>query len=602
MATTTVDAIHAPAEAPGGLWGWITTVDHKRIGALYGVTAFIFFVIGGLEALVIRIQLMRPENHFVSPDVYNQMFTMHGTTMIFLAVMPLAASFFNFMIPLMIGARDVAFPRLNAFSYWVFLFGAVFLNLSFFFGGAPNTGWFGYSNLTSSQYAPGHGVDFWAAGLQILGVASLAAAFNFIVTILNLRAPGMKLMRMPPFVWMTLVTAFLIILAFPVITVALVFLLFDRFFGTNFYVPANGADPLLWQHLFWLFGHPEVYILILPAMGIISEVLPTFSRKPLFGYAVVVYSGIFIGFMGWGVWSHHMFATGLGPLADSFFALTTMLIAIPTGVKIFNWLATIWGGRIELKTAMLFALGFIAMFTMGGLSGFMHASPPADLQQTDTYFVVAHIHYVLFGGAIMGIFAGIYYWFPKITGRLLSERLGQWHFWLTMLAMNVTFFPMHFVGLLGMPRRVYTYAEHMGFDTMNLVSTIGAFAIAVSVLIFMWNFLVSLRSGQVAGNDPWGGSSLEWAIPSPPPPYNFGSVPVVHSRDPLWHKESREAALAANQVRGHIHMPPNSFWPAVSALGMTMLMAGMVFGWFVGIPGLVLMLTGIYSWAFEPCD
>ena len=601
MATTTVDAVHAPALAPTGLWGWITTVDHKRIGALYGVTAFIFFIIGGLEALVIRIQLMRPENHFVSPDIYNQMFTMHGTTMIFLAVMPLAASFFNFMIPLMIGARDVAFPRLNAFSYWVFLFGAVFINLSFFFGGAPNTGWFGYSNLTSTQYAPGHGVDFWAAGLQILGIASLAAAFNFIVTILNLRAPGMKMMRMPPFVWMTLVTAFLIILAFPVITVALVFLLFDRFFGTNFYVPANGGDPLLWQHLFWLFGHPEVYILILPAMGIISEVLPTFSRKPLFGYAVVVYSGIFIGFMGWGVWSHHMFATGLGPLADSFFALTTMLIAIPTGVKIFNWIATIWGGKIDLKSAMLFALGFIAMFTMGGLSGFMHASPPADLQQTDTYFVVAHIHYVLFGGAIMGIFAGIYYWFPKITGRLMNERLGQWHFWLTILALNLTFFPMHFVGLLGMPRRVYTYAEHMGFDTMNLMSTIGAFGIAVSLLVFMWNFLSSVRSGRVAGNDPWGGASLEWAIPSPPPVYNFGSVPIVHSRDPLWHPESRAAALASNQVHGPIHMPPNSFWPAVAALGMTMLMAGMVFGWFVGIPGLVLMLIGIYSWAFEPC-
>ena len=601
MATTTADAVHAPAQAHGGLWSWITTVDHKRIGALYGVTAFIFFLIGGLEALVIRIQLMRPENHFVSPDVYNQMFTMHGTTMIFLAVMPLAASFFNFLIPLMIGARDVAFPRLNAFSYWVFLFGAVFLNLSFFFGGAPNTGWFGYSNLTSTQYSPGHGVDFWAVGLQILGVASLAAAFNFIVTILNLRAPGMKMMRMPPFVWMTLVTAFLIILAFPVITVALVFLLFDRLVGTNFYVPANGADPLLWQHLFWLFGHPEVYILILPAMGIISEVLPTFSRKPLFGYPVVVYSGIFIGFMGWGVWSHHMFAVGLGPLADSFFALTTMLIAIPTGVKIFNWLATIWGGKIHLKTAMLFALGFIAMFTMGGLSGFMHASPPADLQQTDTYFVVAHIHYVLFGGAMMGIFAGIYYWFPKITGRLLSEGLGRWHFWLTILGMNLTFFPMHFVGLLGMPRRVYTYAEHMGFDTMNMMSTVGAFGIALSLLVFMWNFLSSVRAGEKAGSDPWGGSSLEWAIPSPPPVYNFASVPVVHSRDPLWHRESREAALAANQMRGPIHMPPNSFWPAVSALGITMLMSGMVFGWFVGIPGAVLMLVGIYSWAFEPC-
>ncbi len=601
MATVTAQAVHAPALPLTGLWSWITTVDHKRIGALYGTTAFIFFLIGGIEALVIRSQLARPENHLVGADVFNQMFTMHGTTMIFLAVMPLAASFFNFMVPLMIGARDVAFPRLNAFSYWVFLFGGIFLHLSFVFGGAPNVGWFAYSNLTSSQYSPGHGVDFWAIGLQILGIASLAAAFNFIVTILNLRAPGMKMMRMPPFVWMTLVTAFLIILAFPIITVALVFLLFDRFVGTNFFVPASGADPVLWQHLFWLFGHPEVYILILPPMGIISEVLPTFSRKPLFGYPVVVYSGIFIGFMGWGVWSHHMFSVGLGPLADSFFALTTMLIAIPTGVKIFNWLATIWGGRIVLKTAMLFALGFIGLFTMGGLSGFMHASPPADLQQTDTYFVVAHIHYVLFGGAMMGIFAGIYYWFPKITGRLLDERLGQWHFWLTFVAMNLTFFPMHFVGLLGMPRRIYTYAPHMGFDTMNLMSTIGAFGIAASVVVFLWNYLVSIRHGPPAGNDPWGGASLEWAIPSPPPPYNFATVPTILSRDPLWHKESRAAALAANEVRGPIHLPPNSHWPAVAALGIVMLMSGMIFGWWVGIPGLLIMLTGIYSWAFEPC-
>ena len=601
MATTTATAVHAPELPQTGLWSWITTVDHKRIGALYGVTAFVFFLIGGIEALIMRAQLARPENHLVSPDVFNQLFTMHGTTMIFLAIMPLAASFFNFMVPLMIGARDVAFPRLNAFSYWVFLFGGIFLNLSFVLGGAPNVGWFAYSNLTSSQYSPGHGVDYWAIGLQILGIASLAAAFNFIVTILNMRAPGMKMMRMPLFVWMTLVTAFLIILAFPVITVALVFLLFDRMVGTNFFVPANGADPLLWQHLFWLFGHPEVYILILPAMGIVSEVLPTFSRKPLFGYPVVVYSGIFIGFMGWGVWSHHMFSVGLGPLADSFFALTTMLIAIPTGVKIFNWLATVWGGRVELKTAMLFALGFIALFTMGGLSGFMHASPPADLQQTDTYFVVAHLHYVLFGGAIMGIFAGIYYWFPKITGRMLDERLGRWHFWLTMLSMNVTFFPMHFVGLLGMPRRIYTYPPHMGFDTMNLVSTIGAFGIAVSVAVFIANYFVSKSRGETAGNDPWGGGSLEWAIPSPPPVYNFASIPTVHSRDPLWHKESRASALAANQMRGPIHMPPNSFWPAVAALGICLLLSGMIYGWWVGVPGLVIMLAGIYSWAFEPC-
>ena len=597
---TTVAGVHAVPKSESGLWSWITTVDHKRIGVLYGVTAFVFFLIGGFEALLIRIQLARPENTFVGPDLYNQLFTMHGTTMIFLAVMPLSASFFNFMIPLMIGARDVAFPRLNAFSYWVFVTGGIFLNLSFFLGGAPNVGWFAYSNLTSSQYSPGHGVDFWAVGLQILGIASLAAAFNFIVTIINLRAPGMKLMRMPPFVWMTLVTSFLIILAFPVITVALVFLLFDRFVGTHFFVPTAGADPLLWQHLFWLFGHPEVYILILPAMGIVSEVLPTFSRKPLFGYPVVVYSGIFIGFMGWGVWSHHMFSVGLGPLADSFFALTTMLIAIPTGVKIFNWLATLWGGKIELKTAMLFALGFIALFTMGGLSGFMHASPPADLQQTDTYFVVAHIHYVLFGGAIMGVFAGIYYWFPKMTGKFLNETLGKIHFWATMISMNLTFFPMHFVGLLGMPRRVYTYSPNMGFDTMNLLSTIGALLLGASVLVFVVNFVNSIRNGKPAGSDPWGGGSLEWAIPSPPPSYNFATIPTVRSLDPLWHKEGREAALAANQVRGPIHMPPSSYWPAVSALGVTLLLSGMVFGWFVGIPGLILMLLGLYSWAFEP--
>jgi cytochrome c oxidase subunit 1 len=601
MATTTADALHAPAGSQTGLWSWITTVDHKRIGALYGITAFIFFVIGGLEATMIRIQLMKPDNTFVSPDVFNQLFTMHGTTMIFLGVMPLSASFFNFLIPLMIGARDVAFPRLNAFSYWVFLLGGIFINLSFFLGGAPDTGWFGYSNLTSKQFSPGVGVDFWAVGLQILGLASLAAAFNFIVTIVNMRAPGMTMMRLPVFVWMSLVTSFLIILAFPIITVALVFLLFDRYTGTNFYVPAAGADPLLWQHLFWLFGHPEVYILILPAMGIISEVLPTFSRKPLFGYAVVVYSGIFIGFMGWGVWSHHMFSVGLGPLADSFFAITTMLIAIPTGVKIFNWLATIWGGKVTLNTAMLFAVGFIGMFTMGGLSGFMHASPPADLQQTDTYFVVAHIHYVLFGGAIMGIFAGIYYWFPKMTGRFLSEGLGKTHFWLTVIGMNVAFFPMHFVGLLGMPRRIYTYPPNMGFDWMNMLSTLGVFVIILSVLVFMWNFLKSAKSGAVAGNDPWGAPTLEWAIPSPPPPHNFSSLPEVHSLDPLWHRDHEQLRERVNRVTGPIHMPPNSHWPAVAALGVTMLMAGMVFGWWVGIPGLLLAFIGIYAWAFEPC-
>ncbi len=417
----------------GGLKSWLTTTDHKRIGLLYFWTALGFFLVGGIEALFIRVQLAQPNGRVVSAETYNQLFTMHGTTMIFLALMPLGASFFNYMVPLQIGARDVAFPRLNAFSYWVFLFGGLFLNASWFVGPlfhagmlnvAPNGGWFGYANLTERQYSAGPNIDFWMLGLQVLGISSLAAGFNFIVTILNMRAPGMRMMRLPVFTWMTLVTQFLIVTAFPVITVGLAFLMFDRFFGTHFYVREAGATPILWQHLFWLFGHPEVYILILPAMGVVSDVLPTFSRKPLFGYTVVVYSGVLIGLMSWGVWSHHMFAVGLGPIADSVFAGTTMLIAIPTGVKIFNWLGTLWGGDIRGTTALHFAVGFIAMFIIGGLSGVSHASPPADLQQTDTYYVVAHIHYVFFGGTILSLFAGIYYWWPKMTGRLLNESLG----------------------------------------------------------------------------------------------------------------------------------------------------------------------------------
>ena len=419
MATLT-DVIDRPT-SQSGLWSWITTVDHKRIGVLYGVTAFIFLLLGGIEAGIIRLQLSVPDSTLVSADTFNQMFTMHGTTMIFLVIMPLSASFFNFVIPLAIGARDVAFPRLNAFSYWVFLFGGLLLNASFLTNQAPDAGWFSYANLTEKPFSANQGLDYWALGLQVLGVSSLAAAFNFIVTIVNMRAPGMSLMRMPLFVWMTLVTSILLVLAFPVITVGLIELTFDRNFGTSFFVPEGGGDPILWQHLFWVFGHPEVYILILPAMGIVSEVLPTFSRKPLFGYPVVVFSGVVIGIMGWAVWSHHMFTVGLGPVAVTVFMITTMLIAVPTGVKIFNWIGTLWGGQIDLKTAMLFALGFVALFIVGGLSGVSHAVAPSDNQQQDTYYIVAHIHYVLFGGALFGIFAGVYYWFPKLTGRLFHE-------------------------------------------------------------------------------------------------------------------------------------------------------------------------------------
>jgi cytochrome c oxidase subunit 1 len=583
------------------IWSWVTTTDHKRIGILYGVTAFLLFLLGGLEALIIRLQLASSGNTLVSAETYNELFTMHGTTMVFMAVMPLSAAFFNFVVPLQIGARDVAFPRLNAFSYWVFLLGSLFMNASFLIGAAPNAGWFGYANLTATQYSPGVNIDFWVLGLQILGIASIAAGINFIATIVNMRAPGLRMMRLPVFTWMTLVTQFIVVTAFPVITVALVFLMFDRFFGTNFYSVAAGGDVLLWQHLFWLFGHPEVYILILPAMGIISEVIPTFSRKPLFGYAVVVYSGLLIGILGWGVWAHHMFQVGLGPVADSVFAATTMLIAIPTGVKIFNWIATMWGGKIRFTTSMLFAVGFIAMFIIGGLSGVMHSSPPADLQQTDTYFVVAHFHYVLFGGAMLGIFAGIYYWWPKVTGRLLSEPIGKVHFWLTIVGSNLAFFPMHFIGLLGMPRRIYTYDPALGLDDMNLVATVGAFIMGLGALVFLVNVWYSRKRGAPAGDNPWGGATLEWAIPSPPPVYNFTALPEVRSRVPLWAKDGMTPLPESPSE--DIHVPSGSFWPVIAAVGIVLMAIGALIKVLpVVLGGGVVLIVSVYAWAFEPFE
>jgi cytochrome c oxidase subunit 1 len=611
MATSAIDQQRAHAAAAHGdktgLWSWLTTVDHKRIGILYGSTAFIFFLMGGIEALLLRIQLGSPDNTFLSPETYNQLFTMHGTTMIFLGIMPLSAAFFNFMIPLQIGARDVAFPRLNAFSYWVFLAGGLFLNASWIVGAAPDTGWFGYANLTSRQFSPGMHVDFWMLGLQILGIASLAAAVNFFVTIVNMRAPGMRLMRMPMFTWMSFITQVLLLLAFPVITVALVLLMFDRFFGTHFYVPSGGGDPLLWQHFFWIFGHPEVYILILPAFGIVSEVLPVFSRKPLFGYAAMVFSGVFIAFLGFGVWAHHMFATGMGPIADTFFSLSTMLIAIPTGVKIFNWLGTVWGGSVQYKTPMYFALGFIAMFIIGGLSGVMHASPPADLQQTDSYFVVAHFHYVMFGGSIFGLVAGAYYWWPKMSGHVLDDTLGKLHFWLMLIGFNVTFFPMHILGLNGMPRRVYTYPAGLGFETLNRIETVGSFILALSFAVFLYNIFKTSRGPRNAPADPWNGATLEWSIPSPPQEWNFAEVPVVHSRDALWEvKRERGGKLPEPpHVSGAgIHLPNPSYWPLVTAIGVLMTIAGVLafphIGPWVSIVGGLVLLFGVFKWAFEP--
>ena len=608
MATTALDQHHAHAAhaEKTGLWSWITTVDHKRIGILYGATAFFFFLLGGLEALIIRIQLARPDNAFIDPDTYNQLFTMHGTTMIFLAIMPLSSMLFNYLIPLMIGARDVAFPRLNAFSYWVFLFGGLYLNASFLFGAAPDSGWYGYANLTSRQFSPGPNVDFWNMGLQVLGVASLAAAVNFFVTIVNMRAPGMTMMRMPMFVWMSFITQVLLLLAFPVIAVALILLMFDRFFGTHFFVPSGGGDPLLWQHFFWIFGHPEVYILILPAFGVVSEILPVFSRKPLFGYAAMVFSGVFIAFLGFGVWSHHMFTTGMGPIADTFFSLSTMLIAIPTGVKIFNWMGTMWFGSLQFRTPMYFAVGFIAMFIIGGLSGVMHSSPPADLQQNDTYFIVAHFHYVLFGGSIFALTAGAYYWWPKMFGRMLDEGLGKVHFWLMLIGFNLTFFPMHLVGLNGMPRRTYTYPAELGFETLNLIETAGSMILGLSFLVFLYNMVRTSRTPRGAPADPWNGATLEWAIPSPPPEWNFERLPVVEGRDPLWEEKRKRGGRLPEPVAGTgagIHLPNPSYWPLVTALGVTAVFVAIMMSPKWGALGIVaavaLLFFGLYNWLFE---
>lgn len=611
--------LFARPTAKEGWWAWVTTVDHKKIGIMYIFTALFFFLLGGIEALLIRAQLAGPNGQVLSADAYNQIFTMHGITMIFLVVMPLGAGLMNYFVPLMIGARDVAFPRINAFSYWVFAFGGLFLYTSFFLGGAPDGGWFGYAPL--NRLTPSDGMTYYSLSLQILGIASLGGAINFIVTILNMRAPGMTLMRMPVFVWMTLVTSFLLLFAMPIIAVALFQLMFDRVWGTNFFNPVAGGDPLLWQHLFWLFGHPEVYIMILPAMGIVSEILPTFSRKPIFGYAAIVFAGIAIGFMGWGVWAHHMFSAGLGPVANSAFALSTMFIAVPTGVKIFNWLGTMWGGSIRFTTPLLFAVGFVTMFVIGGLSGVSHAIVPHDGQQTDTYYVVAHFHYVLFGGALFGLVGGFYYWWPKMFGRALNEKIGKLHFWLMFIGFNLAFFPMHILGLQGMPRRQDTYPDGMGWNFWNLISTVGAFVILVAFVVFAWNILHSRKKGEEAGDDPWDARTIEWMTSSPPPEHNFDVIPVIEARDDFWHKkyltdeEDEPVKVFAGGAEGtdieddteqvhhteHIHMPDPSYWPVVAAFGLPVLGFGVLN---VSVPTLIagglIVVLGLFGWALEP--
>ena len=545
--------MRGPERRPRGWLSWLATTDHKRIGVMYLVTTFIFFLLGGVEALVMRLQLSGASSTLIEAQTYNGLVSLHGTTMIFLFVVPVLAGFANYMVPLMIGARDMAFPRLNALSYWLLLFGGIAFYASLLFE-PPAAGWTSYAPLSDDAYLPGGGIDAWIFLIHLTGISSILGAINFIATIHNMRARGMGWGRMPLFIWAILVYSYLLVLALPAVATAATMLLTDRHFGTAFFDVTGGGDPLLWQHLFWFFGHPEVYIMILPAFGMISEILPVFARKPIFGYKAIAASTAAIAFYGMLVWAHHMFTTPTATVVLAIFMISSFTVAVPTGVKVFNWLATLWRGTIVTKTPLYFAAGFIGLFVIGGISGVILAVFPVDWQLHDTYFVVAHIHYVLFGGSVFGIFAGLYYWFPKMSGKLLSEGLGKVSFWLMFIGFNLTFLVQHSVGLSGMPRRVYTYPEEAGWELMNQLSTVGSYLLGIGVLITMVNVVISLRSGRRAGNDPWRANTLEWFTQSPPPQNNFDVIPRVRSVEPM--KDIRdEVGRASRGVAGSVAQP-----------------------------------------------
>ncbi len=521
--------------------GWVVSVDHKKLGLMYIMYGLVFFLVAGVEASLMRLQLAFPNNHFIGPQFFNQLFTMHGTTMVFLVGMPIIFGFANYLVPLMIGARDLAFPRMNAFGFWLSAFGGLLLYFSFIggmgmtgAGSMPDVGWFAYAPLTSPAFSRGHSTDYWTLGVMVGGFGSIATASNIITTIICMRCRGMTLMKMPLLVWLNLVMCGMVLMAIGPLTAAQVMLLLDRYLGAHFFDTQMGGSAILWQHFFWIFGHPEVYVLIIPGFAFASEIIPVFSRKAIFGYPVMVGATVAIAFVSLSVWAHHMFTVGMTAVGNTFFAISTMLVGVPTGIKIFNWIGTMWGGKIRFDTPMLFSVGFLVQFLIAGLTGIMLAVTPFDWQLSDTYFVVAHFHFVLVGGLLFTIFAAIYYWFPKATGRMLDERLGKWHFWLFLIGFHVTFDTMHIPGMLGMPRRIYTYEAGRGWDTLNLICTVGVAIQAAGILCFVINVLKSVFKGKHAGNDPWDAWTLEWSTTSPPPEYNFARLPMVRSRRPLW--------------------------------------------------------------------